>query len=255
MDIASIVGMVGGIAVVGYAMMTSSGNFFDVASIIITIAGSAFGTLLAVRLKNFTRIFTFLKVAFKNEKVDQAKIISNLVTFSEKARREGILALEEIMEEVDDPFLKKGIQLAVDGTDAEIIKSILYIEVDQLQDRHSDNSAIFATWGEFAPAFGMIGTLIGLIEMMNNMGGDTSVIGAGMAKALITTLYGSIMANSILIPIKKKLDIKDKDEVLCKEIVIEGILSIQAGDNPRMLEMKLLAFLDPKNRKSQIEEE
>lgn len=255
MDIASVVGMVGGVAVIGYALLTSKGNFFDLASIVITILGSLFASMMASRLSVFKNITKFIKIAFKTIKTDEQKIIATLVGFAEKARREGILALEDDMDEVEDPFFKKGIQLAIDGTDPEVIKTILYTEVNQIQDRHADGASIFANWAEFAPAFGMVGTLIGLIEMMNNMGGDVSIIGAGMAKALVTTLYGSIMANGFLLPLKKKLDTKDRDESLTKQIVIEGILSIQAGDNPRILEMKLLSFLEPKLRKSKLEED
>lgn len=255
MDVASLIGMIGGIGVISYALLTSSGDFFDVASIVITIFGSLFATILSTKLNIFSKIGKYTKIAFKQISNDGEKIISTLVTFAEKARREGILALEDDMDEVEDEFLKKGIQLAIDGTDPEIIKSILYIEVNQLQERHAEGASVFATWAEFAPAFGMIGTLIGLIEMMNNMGGDVAIIGSGMAKALVTTLYGSIMANAFLLPLKKKLDSKDRDEAMSKEIIIEGILSIQAGDNPRILEMKLMSFLDPKNRKSQMDED
>lgn len=255
MDVASLIGMIGGIGVIAYALLTSSGDFFDIASIVITIFGSAFATMLSTKLNIFAKIGKYTRIAFKQISNDGEKIISTLVTFAEKARREGILALEDDMDEVEDEFLKKGIQLAIDGTDPEIIKSILYIEVNQLQERHAEGASVFATWAEFAPAFGMIGTLVGLIEMMNNMGGDVAIIGSGMAKALVTTLYGSIMANAFLLPLKKKLDSKDRDEATSKEIIIEGILSIQAGDNPRILEMKLMSFLDPKNRKSQMDED
>lgn len=255
MDLASIIGMVGGTVVIAFAILSSEGDFVDPISFVITFMGSLFATMLSVKMNVFKKMIKFITIVFKGVKSDEAKIISQLVTFAEKARREGILALEDDLDEVEDEFLKKGIQLAVDGTDPEIIKAILYIEVNQLQERHADGASVFAIWGEMAPAFGMIGTLVGLIEMMNNMGGDIEVIGAGMAKALITTMYGSILANAFFIPFKKKLDSKDKEEALSKEIVIEGILSIQAGDNPRMLEMKLLSFLEPNLRKSQMEED
>lgn len=255
MDLASVIGTVGCVAVILYAFLTSNGNFVDIPSIVITVFGSTFAAMISTKMNIIGKIGKFLNIAFKSQKNDSQKIITTLVNFAEKARREGILALEDDMDEVEDEFLKKGIQLAIDGTDPEIIKNILYIEVNQLQERHADGALIFATWSEFAPAFGMIGTLVGLIEMMNNMGGDVTVIGAGMAKALVTTLYGSIMANAFLTPLNRKLSMKDKEEAVSKEIVIEGILSIQAGDNPRLLEMKLLSFLEPKERKSQTSED
>ena len=255
MDLASVIGLVGVVFVIIFAMVTSPANFFNVPSLVITIFGSAFATMIGVKLNIFTKIGKYFGIAFKSIKSDEAKIIATLVTFAEKARREGILALEDDLDDVEDEFLRKGIQLAVDGTDPEIIKSILYIEVNQLQERHAEGASLFAIWGEFGPAFGMIGTLFGLIAMMGNIGGDPSIIGEGMATALITTLYGSILANALMIPMKRKLDAKDKEESLSKDIVIEGIMSIQAGDNPRMLEMKLLSFLEPKKRKSSMEED
>ncbi|MFQ3621645.1 MAG: MotA/TolQ/ExbB proton channel family protein, partial [Spirochaetales bacterium] len=172
-----------------------------------------------------------------------------VVEFSERARREGLLALEDNLQELDDEFMRKGIQLVVDGTDPEIIKSILYNELNQIQERHATAIKVFEDWGKLAPAFGMIGTLIGLVAMLAKLE-DKSSIGSGMAVALITTLYGAILANLILIPIGTKLVDRDKTETLTKEIIIEGILSIQSGDNPRILLEKLIAFLPPAQRES-----
>ena len=171
----------------------------------------------------------------------EEKIITTLVAFSEKARREGLLALEDDLDEGEDEFMRKGIQLVVDGTDPDIIKNILYTELNQVQARHSSNIKVIDDWSKLAPAFGMIGTLTGLIAMLANME-DSSAIGAGMAQALITTMYGSLMANLVLIPFKNKLVDLDDGETLVKELIIEGILSIQSGDNPRILEEKLIAF-------------
>ncbi len=255
MDFTSIFGMVGGVAVILFAFLTSNGNFFDLASIIITIFGSFFATLLAVRIGPIKNIWKLIKIAFRSEKNDSAQLIVNIVEFADKARKEGILALDEAVDQIEEPFFRNGLKMAVDGIDGEILKKQLYNEIEQIQERHSENSKLFAIWAEYAPAFGMIGTLVGLIEMMNNMGGDASVIGAGMAKALVTTLYGSIMANMFLAPIKRKLDAKDIDEMLYKELVVEGVSGIQSGDMPRQLEAKLLAFLQTKNRISQFAED
>ncbi len=180
---------------------------------------------------------------------EEERIITGLVNFSEKARREGLLALEDDLEEVEDDFMRKGIQLVVDGTDPDIIKSILYNELNQIQERHQQGIKLFDDWGKLAPAFGMIGTLAGLIAMLANLE-DKSSIGTGMALALITTLYGAIMANLFFIPFKAKLEDRDNGETLVKEIIIEGILSIQSGDNPRILEEKLISFLPPQRREA-----
>ncbi|MCF6335430.1 MAG: MotA/TolQ/ExbB proton channel family protein, partial [Spirochaetales bacterium] len=154
---------------------------------------------------------------------------------------------------VGDEFLKNGIQMVVDGTDPEIIKAILYSDLEQMEARHSIGIKFFSDWGSLAPAFGMIGTLAGLIAMLANLD-DPDAIGSGMALALITTMYGSIFANVILIPFKNKLEDRDQEERLTREIMIEGILSIQAGDNPNILKFKLVSFLDPGKRKSMMEE-
>jgi chemotaxis protein MotA len=180
---------------------------------------------------------------------EEERIIARLVAFSEKARREGLLALEDDLEEVEDDFLRKGIQLVVDGTDPEIIKSILNTELSKIQERHEAGIKLFDDWGKFAPAWGMTGTLIGLIGMLANIE-DQAAIGSGMATALITTLYGVIIANLIMIPIKNKLTDRDVSETLVKEIMIEGILSIQSGDNPRILEEKLLSYMTPARREA-----
>jgi chemotaxis protein MotA len=177
-----------------------------------------------------------------------------IVTFSEKARREGLLALEDDLDELEDDFLRKGIQLVVDGTDPEIIRNIMETELNNMQTRHEQGIKVFEDWGLFAPAFGMIGTLIGLIIMLQNLGGDQSAIGSGMSAALITTLYGAVFANSVLIPIANKLIYVNEQEILIREIMIEGTLSIQSGDNPRIVKEKLVSFLPPEIR-AMVEEE
>jgi chemotaxis protein MotA len=190
----------------------------------------------------------YVRIALRTPDWQEEKIISDLVAFSERARREGLLALEDNLDEVEDDFMRKGIQLVVDGTDPDIIKTILYHDLNEIQSRHQSGIDIFDVWGKIAPAFGMIGTLAGLISMLINLGGDESVIGSGMALALVTTMYGAVMANLVLIPIRTKLQDRDKEETRVKEIVIEGILSIQSGDNPRILLEKLISFLPPNQR-------
>jgi chemotaxis protein MotA len=172
-----------------------------------------------------------------------------MVTLSEKARREGILALEEGLDELSDDFMKNGLRLVVDGTDGVIIRGIMQSEMNQIEGRHLDWINIIVAWAGLAPGYGMMGTVIGLIGMLRNLE-DKSSLGPNMAVALVTTLYGSLIANWIMTPIASKLADQNATEIRTKEMIIEGVLSIQAGDNPRILAMKLLTYLDPKSRKA-----
>ena len=172
------------------------------------------------------------------------EIIKQLVEFAEQARREGILTLEARAAEIKDEFLKKGIQLAVDGTESELIKDILSTEIAFTEARHEEGTKIFDFLGSMGPSFGMIGTLVGLVLMLGNMSNVES-IGPNMAVALITTLYGSILANVFCLPIVEKLRGYSRKEILIKELMLEGIMSLQSGDNPRIVEQKLTAFLEP----------
>ena len=171
------------------------------------------------------------------------------MAFSEKARREGLLALEDDLEEIEDGFLRKGIQLVVDGTDPEIIKNILYNELNQIQSRHQSGALLIDDWSKQAPAFGMFGTILGLIILLAKIE-DRTTIGKGMAVALLTTFYGIIISYLVFGQIKKKLEDRDGAETLVREIMVEGVLSIQSGDNPRILEEKLLCFLPPARREA-----
>jgi chemotaxis protein MotA len=228
------------------------GIYVDIPSILIVLGGSFAGLMISNPLPRVLGVMKYLKHALQIPNYELEKTITTLVNFSERARREGLLALEDDIEEVEDEFLKNGIQLVVDGTDPELIKSILYNDVGQLEERHSIGIKIFDDWGALAPAFGMIGTLIGLIAMLANLD-DPDAIGSGMATALITTLYGSFVANLLFIPIKNKLEDRDKSERLSRDIMIEGILSIQAGDNPNILKYKLISFLEPAKRKEMLD--
>ncbi len=221
--------------------------FVDVASILITLGGAIGATVLANPLERTKNLPKIVKAAFVTEQIDMIGLIQTLVSFAEKARREGLLALEEDAGQLDDEFMRKSIQLVVDGTDPELVKSILDTEIGLLEERHSANKAYFDTLGEMGPAFGMIGTLIGLIQMLGQLD-DPDALGPGMAVALITTMYGSMLANMIAIPIAKKLAVNSSREVLARELMVEGILSIQAGENPRIVEEKLKVFLPPSMR-------
>ena len=252
MDLAVIVGTGVGFALIVMSILTSGGSmgsYINIPSAIMVIGGSFAALIVANPLARILGIMKYVNVALKTVNFQEEQIIAQLVGFSEKARREGLLALEDDLEEVGDEFMRKGIQLVVDGSDPEIIKSILYNDVSQLEARHEIGVKIFDLWGKLAPAFGMIGTLAGLIAMLAVME-DKSAIGSGMALALITTMYGAILANLVFIPVKEKLADKSNAEVLVREIMIEGILSIQSGDNPRILEEKLLSFLPPAQREA-----
>jgi chemotaxis protein MotA len=250
MDIGTLGGIGLGFGLILFSILIGGGNlasYINIPSVLMVIGGSFAALMVANPLNRVLGIMKYFNIATKVPVSEDEKVISTMVNFSEKARREGLLALEDDLEEVEDEFLRKGIQLVVDGTDPDIIKSILFNELNQVSTRHTQGIKIFDDWGKLAPAFGMIGTLVGLIVMLANME-DTSSIGKGMALALITTLYGAVMANLVLIPVKGKLEDRDATESLSKEIMIEGILSIQSGDNPRILEEKLLAFLAPSRR-------
>jgi len=256
MDLGTIVGLALGPVMIVLGILTGGaglGLYINIPSVFVTIGGSVAGILISNPLNRVVGVVRYFVHIIRVPNYEEERIITRLVTFSEKARREGLLALEDDLEEVEDEFLKNGIQLVVDGTDPEIIKSILNTELNKIQERHSVVIKLFDDWGKLAPAWGMIGTLIGLVAMLGNIE-DKSAIGSGMATALITTLYGAILANWVFIPIKNKLEDRDSAEALVKEVMIEGILSIQSGDNPRILEQKLLSFLPP-NRREAIKQE
>ena len=256
MDISTIIGLVMGFGLILLAMAFGGSGltiYIDLNSFLMVIGGSFAAMMISNPLSRVLGLSKIMNHVFRIPNYELEKTISTLVNFSERARREGLLALEDDIEDVGDEFLKDGVQMVVDGTDPEIIKSILYSDLEQLEQRHAIGIKFFADWGSLAPAFGMIGTLAGLIAMLANLD-DPDAIGSGMALALITTMYGSIFANMVLIPFKNKLTDRDLEERLTREIMIEGILSIQAGDNPNILKYKLVSFLDPVKRKSMIEE-
>lgn len=227
-------------------------GFWDVPSILVVLGGTVAATLVNHSLSDVRRVMGMVRVAFTRQAYSGIELIDQLVGLAEKARREGLLAMEEEAAQIEDAFLKKGIQLIVDGTDPDLVRSVLEIELAFQEERHRAGQGIFEDMGAYAPAFGMIGTLIGLINMLADID-DAEKIAPGMALALITTLYGSVLANLVFLPIAGKLRSRSNEEVLYRQIMMEGILSIQAGENPRLVEEKLTAFLSPqeRNRKDQ----
>ena len=260
MDIATIVGLVIGIAcciigIISSGGVTAFGHFVDPASAIVTFGG-AFGCMLtqAKSIPELGKCVKTISLAFKVPKADEVNVIENIIRLSNIARKEGLLALEEAANDVDDEFLKKGIMLIVDGTDPELVRSIMETELGAIDGRHNEKINFWATLGSMGPAWGMIGTLIGLINMLKNMSDVTSV-GPNMSVALVTTFYGSILANWLCTPVSAKLKADNDAEIEAKEIMVEGLLSIQAGENPRVIEEKLKSFLAPKDRTTVGEEE
>lgn len=254
MDIASLVGIIAGVVMVILGIMTSGGintigNFLDVPSFFITFGGSLSSVLTAGKIADFTGGLQSIKLAFQEKVLDPGQVIHSIIDLSNIARKEGLLALEEAASGIEDEFLKKGIMLVVDGTDPDLVRGILETDLTCVEDRHKQTISFWEKWGEMGPAWGMIGTLIGLVNMLNDMS-DASSIGPSMATALITTLYGSLIANWLCTPIANKLKDNNAREVMMKEVTIEGLLSIQAGENPRVIEEKLKSFLSPTARES-----
>lgn len=227
--------------------------FIDIPSAGIVIGG----TLCAVFISYPPSLVKGMAGIIKNSIMPQSQAVVDTIklitSFAEQARREGILSLEARTEEVQDDFLKKGIQLAVDGTEPDLIKDILTTEINFIEERHTLNIDMVDNVAALAPAYGMIGTLVGLVLMLANMD-DPANIGPSMAIALITTLYGAIMANIFFIPFALKLKKYSRDEINMKNMMLEGIMSLQSGDNPRIVEWKLTAFVDPVTRLQFVEE-
>ncbi|MDR0503310.1 MAG: MotA/TolQ/ExbB proton channel family protein [Treponema sp.] len=255
MDLATILGLVGAFGMVIFTAISTAGSMLgltrllNLPSFALVVLGSYFAVMVANKWNVSLGVFGAIKRTFSVPSFNESAIIQKLVAFSEKARREGLLALEDELEDLDDEFMRKGLRLVVDGTDGAIIRDLLELEVTQMQSRHTVLHALLMTWAGAAPAFGMMGTVIGLVNMLSNLE-DKSSIGPNMAMALITTLYGSLIANVTVAPWSTKLRGQSTAEASIKEMVIEGVLSIQAGDNTRILAMKLMAYLEPSLRKT-----
>ena len=245
MDLATVIGLVAGVALILWAILSKSsiGAFIDGPSVAIVIGGSVSAALISFPINRILGIGKVVKNCFFTKPLDPVGLIQDMVKYAEVARRDGILALENLTDEIKDPFVITGIQMAVDGTDPDLIEGILMAELESVEDRHAEGKALFDNIGKYAPAFGMVGTLIGLVIMLGNMGGDPGAIGGAMAVALLTTLYGALMANLIALPLADKLGLRSREEMMSKMIVIKGVMAIQSGDNPRIVEQKLTTFL------------
>ena len=250
-DISTIVGFILGVFFIVWALMAGEGGlrpFWDRDSVLITIGGSLAAVMIAFPMSNLKDLPRIAVIAFRDDKADPLGIIDDMVELAEKARREGLLALEDSVSRTEDLFLKRGIQLIVDGTDPELVRDILETDLAYIEDRHKAGKGMFDTMTAYAPAYGMIGTLIGLVQMLRTLD-KPSTIGPAMSVALITTFYGALIANLITGPIANKLAIKSAAEIKLREMMLEGILSIQSGENPRIVEEKLMGFLSSNDRK------
>ncbi len=223
--------------------------FIDVPSMLIVFGGTAGVALINFPLGDVIGAINIAKKAFLFKEVNTNELLAQLMEFANKARKEGILSLQGAIDSIDDDFLVKALQMAVDGQEPDDLKAMLNTEIDYIAQRHSLGVSIFESLGAISPAMGMVGTLIGLVQMLQNMS-DPASIGPAMAVALLTTFYGAVLANIIFIPIAGKLKTRSKTEILQKTIIVEGMGSILSGENPRVMEQKLHAFIAPKLRES-----
>ncbi|MDR0249489.1 MAG: motility protein A [Oscillospiraceae bacterium] len=245
MDITSIVGIIGGFGMIVFSIISSGGNimaYIHVPSLVLVFGGTTTCILTTYPISYVGDIVKVLGKAFKAPKYDHHATIASIIDLANVARKEGLLALEEVAHNIPDPFTKKAVNLMVDGTDPVLLKDILEVEISSMESRHLRGAGVFENMSAFAPAVGMLGTVIGLIVMLGSLD-DPSGLGPGMAVALITTFYGSIIANLIGIPLCAKLKQRSAEEIMQMELTLEGILSIHGGENPRIIEEKLLSFL------------
>lgn len=254
MDLASIVGLIMCLAfmiigiVTGDGGVAALGNFYDLTSIFVTFGGAFMCSLLMTDgIPQYLSNIKSFKLILKTKATNEIETIKTIIDLSNVSRKEGLLALEEAANTVEDDFLKKGLLLIVDGTDPELVRSIMETEQIAVEERHKTVISFWENLASMGPAWGMIGTLIGLINMLKTLS-DISTVGPNMAVALVTTFYGSVLANWIATPCATKLKANNDKEITLRNIMVEGLLSIQAGENPRVIEEKLKSFLPPKVR-------
>jgi len=257
MDITTILGVVSGISLIIVAIIMRMGGvglkgFFDVSSMFITFGGAFAATLVNYPMKQVLGVFKIAKKVLTEREEDPAKLINQFIYFTKIAHKRGILELEKELNKVNNEFLKRGVQLVVDGADQERIRAELETEITFIRERHRVGQEIFLTLGTYCPAFGMIGTIMGLIMMLARIE-DQSQIAGGMAVALLTTFYGAVAGYLLFLPVAGKLKRRSEDEIFIKEVIIRGVLSLQAGEIPSVMEAKLKAYLAPQLRKKTVE--
>lgn len=228
-------------------------GFFSLDGIIITILGSFCALMVSFPLRILKKIPNTLKVLFMTKQEDRQEYIRFFTEIAKKSRRDGLLSLEDDLENVNNEFLRSGLQMVIDGVEPEVVRRVMTLKMETMERRHQDGQDVFNKWGELAPAFGMIGTLIGLITMLAKLD-DPSAIGAGMATALLTTFYGSMLANLVFLPIANNLNEQSQNELFTVELITDGVLEIQYGTNPRMIEEKLMNYLSPDERANMMKQ-
>ncbi len=248
-DIGTIIGIVLGIVCIIVSILLSGKlkGFYDLPSIFIVFGGSLASLLISFRLHEIFKILKVTLKAFFGKEEPPGEAVRTIVKLANIARREGLLALEMEKDGIQDEFLRQTLELVVDSFDPEIVRDTAEIELESLKSRHERGQSMYKFLGTIFPAWGMIGTLIGLVILLGKLD-DPSNIGPAMAVALVTTFYGSVMANFVCIPIANKLSLKSDEEINRKQMVLEGMLCIQAGENPRIIEHKLKAFLSPAHK-------
>lgn len=244
MDLGILFGFLGTWILIIWAILAGGEMlwFINAPGLILVVGGSVTIVFFAFPASAVKRIFKVAKKAFFCKPMPLDKLIEEMVRYAEIARRDGILSLENSTKDIENDFIVSGIQMAVDGSDPEMIEHVMLNQLENTVERHAQGRSIFEALGKYSPAFGMIGTLVGLVIMLMNMD-DPSMIGPGMAVAILTTMYGAIIANAVALPIADRLARRSTEEVLYMTIIIKGVMSIQSGDNPRVVEQKLRTFL------------
>ncbi len=248
MDLATIGGLIAALLVISIVMIMDGGSPLDLLShpsaILLIVGGSLAATTVTVSVKTVTKLPIFIKQAMTTNKFDVKESIELLVKMADRARRDGLLALEEDCKQIKDPFMQKGIMMVVDGTDSSEIREILEITIEQTRSRHKVGIGFFAAAGGFAPTFGIIGTVMGLISVLKTLD-DPSSFTRSIASAFLATLWGLLVANVIYLPLSGKLKAKSEEEIHLRYLQLDGILAVQAGENPRVVREKLNAYLSP----------
>lgn len=252
MDLATIIGFVLAWGAVVYSMFHASEGhleaYFKPNEMLLVFGGALGACMLSMPLHTVTGIVNYVKKWAFNKDAHIEHTITEMVQYAETARRDGLLALETVSREAPDPFLRRGLQLTIDGTDPELIERILRIEIEAMVERHKHGKHFFGTLAKFGPGFGLMATLIAQVAMFRSLGGDAAAIGNALAIALTGTLYGCMLQNLVAGPVAEKLALRSHEEAFAKEIIVQGVLSIQAGNNPRVVEMQLLSFLSTKQQ-------
>jgi chemotaxis protein MotA len=244
------IGIVGAIVILMVAVVMEGGNpagLFNIPAFLIVVGGTGMAVFASTSFDRFKQIPGLYKRSFGGSQLEPRQAITEMVALAEKARRDGLLALEDDLDDVEDAYTRKGIQLVVDGTDSDLVKAILSSEIDGMAARHRQNAQLFTGAGGYAPTLGILGTVLSLVHVLENLSNPAS-LGHSIAGAFLATLYGVGSANLIFLPVAAKLKELSTEELLYREMLLEAILSIQAGDNPRMLAEKLETYVPPDSR-------